>query len=571
MKRVSIKIAGAAGEGIKTPGVIIAKALKRCGYYTFGYTEYPSLVKGGHNTFQVDISDEKISSSKSRTDILLSLNIKSLKKELQNVEDNGIIFYAGKEQDLAKESLDNFDIKCVDTSKIAESAGGTKIMQNTAILGFLFGALGVSLDVVKEIFKEFFGGNPELLEKNIKVLEAGNKAYEDSGYKKINLNFNQSEDSKNQIVVTGNEALALSAIASGVRMFSAYPMTPATSILTMLAKFGPKYGMQINQMDDEIAVIQTCLAANFAGTRALCATSGGGMALMSETLGFAGLSETPLVMIDASRSGPATGIPTWHAQDDIRAAVGNTPSDIPKVVVAPGDAKECFEDLKDALDISEVYQIPVILITDKFMAETNYCEDLDGFCVKEINRGKLEHGEVEEGFKRFDVSNNVSRRTYPGVKNGYFVASSDEHDEYGRSIDYDPIRNKMMEKRMGKLNLIERELRDPKFYGDDSADISIISHGSNKGPILDAIRELRRNGAKVNFMHVEYVFPLKKGPVMEFLSNAKKSILIEANYSGQFGEVIRQKTLMDVDEKILRYDGRPFFVDELVKKLEVLL
>ncbi|MCK5107805.1 MAG: 2-oxoacid:acceptor oxidoreductase subunit alpha, partial [Nanoarchaeota archaeon] len=400
-----------------------------------------------------------------------------------------------------------------------------------------------------------------------------NKNYSDFGFKLKTQKRKEKSlyKKKDKIMLTGNFALTLGAIKAGCKFLSAYPMTPSTSIMQYFAKHEDKAGIVMKQAFDEITAINMALGASFAGVRSMTSTSGGGIALMTETISLLGLSEIPLVIVDVQRPGPATGLPTRQGQGDFRFILHIGHGDFPRIVLAPGDYEECFRDTFKAFNLADKYQVPVLIISDKHMASSLMTVKPFSMAGLKINRGKLLSNEQVakiKDFKRYaNTTNGISSRSIPGQK-AVFRSSSDEHDEYGNIFEDGDNRIVMEEKRMRKLEYAIKDIPLPKLYGPKNADVTLISWGSTKNAILEAVDMLNKQGKKVNFMHFCYLFPFHKDYVTKFLKKCKKVACIEENISGQFAGYIREQTGIKVNKKINKYNGSAFFPEEIVEKVK---
>jgi 2-oxoglutarate ferredoxin oxidoreductase subunit alpha len=399
--------------------------------------------------------------------------------------------------------------------------------------------------------------------------------------------FNKS----NKILITGNEAIALGALRAGLKFYAAYPMTPATSILHFLAGHEHQYKIIVKQTEDELAAMNMVIGASVAGARAMCATSGGGFALMTEALGLGGMIETPLVCAMVSRPGPATGLPTWSAQGDLQFILHAAPDEFPRIILAPGDALEAFQLTFAAFNLADKYQVPVLILSDKLLGESYFTVKKDQFEKRDfrIDRGEIisnvksqmskmqiKNQKSNSVFERYEVTDTgISKRSLPGTPNHLFIANSDEHDEFGLSEEDSKNRVQQMSKRMRKLKTIvkDRALSLPQWYGPKKAKITLIGWGSTKGVCLEVLKNFypALAGARINVLHFNQLYPLDIKRVQAELSKIKKSVCVEGNYSGQFADYLFGKTGYSVDHKLLKYDGRPWFVEELEADIRGLL
>jgi len=575
--RFTWKIGGEAGFGIKAAGQVFAKAMVRAGYEAFDYSEYPSLIRGGHNTYQITVGEINARSAASTVDLLVALNKETIDLHLAELSEGAGIIYDGEEIKLPPDKYKSRKAALISVplKKLASLTGGD-IMRNTVAIGASLAVIGLEPKILENIIKEIFAHKPEVIENNDKAIEAGyefvKKNYPDIDFK-IKLKPRKHQP---RMLIAGNEAMSLGALAGGLQFFSAYPMTPSSSILLYLAGKAASEGLVVKHAEDEISVINMALGAAHAGARSMCATSGGGFALMGEAVGLAGISETPIVIINVQRPGPATGMPTWTDQGDLRFVLHAAQGEFPRIVLAPGDASECFYQTAEALNLAEKYQLPVIMLSDKYLGEGAATVPVFEEKKVRIDRGKLLTDEKSlVNYKRYKVvADGISPRTLPGTKGGIFSADSYEHDESGFSSESAEDRIAQVDKRARKLEHVAASLGGANHYGPAHAKTTIVSWGSTKGPILDALELLPpRLKGKVNFLHLNVIWPFPAKLVKaalaptSLLGKAKKLILIENNSTGQLGALIRQETGVEIREKILKYDGRPFFPEELTEKI----
>lgn len=575
--KFSWKVGGEAGFGIKAAGTLFAKAAMRAGYETFDYTEYPSLIRGGHNTYQVTVSDTPVRSVESKIDILVALNQRTIDQNFGELAEASAVIFDGDEIKLSAAALRAKKIIAVPVplKKFASETGG-EIMRNTVAIGATLALTGLPLDIMEKIVKEVFAHKPGVIEANIKAIELGyNYAREHHGNKDFRIRLGGRKNGR-RLLISGNEAMGAGALAGGLTFFSAYPMTPSTSLMLYIAGKAVREGVVFKHAEDEISVINMALGAAHVGARAMCCTSGGGFALMGETLGLAGVSETPIVIANVQRPGPATGMPTWTEQGDLRFVLHTAQGEFPRIVLAPGDLEECFYQTAAALNWAEKYQLPVIILSDKFLGEgTGTVPYFDDAKVK-IERGKLlAAGKIPADYRRYKVTaDGVSPRALPGSKGAIFSADSYEHDEYGFSSEAADEREAQVEKRARKLEAAAAELGGAKVYGPAKAKLTLVGWGSTKGPILDALELLpKRLKNKVNFLHLSVIWPFPAKAVKAALATPgifaadKKVLLIENNSTAQLGGLLRQATGIDIKNKMLKYNGRPFFPEEIASRI----
>jgi len=562
------KIGGEAGYGILSAGEIFAYACAHGGLETFAYLEYPSLIRGGHNTYQVLVREDNVQSHSSQVDLLVALNKETIDRHLTEVVKDGALVYDSNEKDLRDYVCSRADAGClgVPLEDLTKQAGGEKVMRNMVAVGVSFGLVKYPYDFIVELIDQVFS------KKGAKMVQL-NQAAAKAGYDYAQTNFAEKFDyqlkvkiNKDQrMLINGNEAIALGAIKAGLKFYAAYPMTPATSILQYLVAQERDYKLVVKQTEDEIAAMNMVVGASFAGVRSMTATSGGGFALMSEALGLAGMTECGTVVVIAQRPGPATGLPTWTEQGDLRFALHAGQGDFPRVVLAPGDPEECFYMTFQAHNLADKYQLPVIVLTDKYMAEARQTVPFFNTESLKLDRGELADTSklsADARFARYAMTpSGVSQRSIPSQPGGVFAANSDEHDDTGMANEEADTRQAQMDKRMKKLQALRSEIQEPvKLYGPKEAEVTLVGWGSTKGPILEAMKKSKN----INFLQIRCLEPFPVKEVDTVLRQAKRRVLIENNYSGQLGGLIRERTGIDITDKFLKYDGRPIHPEEII-------
>lgn len=514
--RLNILIGGKAGQGINKVTQIVSRVLNKQGYYTFNYRDYPSLIRGGHNFNILSISDKKIGSYESKLDFIIALDEKTVELHKPELKKTGTI------------------IDCNEFCDIGRNA-------NIAQAGALIKILGISKeDLIEEIKKEF-GENKE-------SITAAEKGYNNKEGK-FNL-----ERLKNRIVImSGSNGISKGAIDSGINLYIAYPMTPATAVMHELAskQFDNSSGtnLLVFEAENEISVANAGLGASFAGAKVMVGTSGGGYDLMTEALSFQGMSEIPLVVYLASRPGPGTGIPTYSLQDDLDVALRGGHGEFPRIVIAPGDPIECIEKTNEAFYLSEKYGALSIILSDKHLAESEFSTE-----------------------RKPNKSLNVKiNRKIPGK--GIVKASSYEHDKFGDTTENPELAKKNADARLKKYERIKKEAKRfemIKIYGNPNAKNLIIGWGSTKTVILDALdsidSSIETGKGKYKFLQVLYMKPISD-EIKKEIEKANKVILVENNVTGQLGRLIREKTGIGIKNRILKYDGKPFTSDGLKEEI----
>ncbi|NIU81571.1 2-oxoacid:acceptor oxidoreductase subunit alpha, partial [Candidatus Bathyarchaeota archaeon] len=494
--KLSLLVGGEAGAGITRSGFLFAKTCLRGGLHVFGANDYQSLIRGGHNFYIVRADAEEIYSQRDTIDLLLALNKETMLLHKDELVADGGIIYDGEDLDIGSGELDREDLKLysVPLKNFVKELDGELIMRNTVALGAAVGLLDYDLEVLEEVIRDTF--KPEVAKSNVKAAKMGYDYTQehyagDFGYRLEKT----SGPGKGNIFLTGNEAVGLGAVRAGCKFYVAYPMTPATPLLHFLAPLDREYDMIVMQPESEIAAINMAAGASFAGVRSMTATSGGGFCLMSEGLGMTGMTETPVVVMLAQRPGPSTGLPTHSGQGDLRFVIHASQGEFPRVVIAPGDVEECFYKTMEAFNLAERFQIPAILITDKYLVESH--GEAEAFDQNKIgiDRGLLlteEEYTGEEEYKRHKFTEDgISPRAMPGMRGALVRTNADEHNERGYTTEDPELATRMNDKRFRKLEGMVKALQDyetTKLCGPEEADATIIGWGSTKGSIREAMK-----------------------------------------------------------------------------------
>jgi 2-oxoglutarate ferredoxin oxidoreductase subunit alpha len=570
INNLTIGIGGMAGAGIMESGNIWAKFGLRSGLQSFIVNEYPSLIRGGHNFTVVRLKNEPVSCLKGSLDLLIALNEETISLHQSELAIGGGILY-DSDQIKNPEQNQQLNYYGIPLTSIAKESGGTDLLRNTAALGGLTALLNGQFIILQETIKDIFAHkNSAIVDANIKAALKAYKFMQQNTGKPFGYALEAQEPNQKQLLIDGNQGICLGALRAGVKFVAIYPMTPITSILDFFAKNETEYNLVVREPEDEIAAINMAIGASYAGARAMTATSGGGFCLMTEGLGLAGMAEIPLVVIEGMRGGPSTGLPTKTEQSDLQFVVNAGHGEFPKIVLAPGDPTECFEQTFQAFNLADKYQLPVIILTDKYLGNSSFTATLPESQNWQLDRGVLNHpNNLSKLYYRYSLTENgVSPRAFPGQPGAIFHATSDEHDESGMAIDHSEMRTKMMQKRMSKLEALAQELPEPILYGQEEADITLVGWGSSKGVILEALKILEEDGIKANFLHLLYIWPFPAYFVSQVLDRAKTTLIIENNYNAQMARYIRENTGRSIGHKLLKYDGNPFTSSEIVQKVK---
>lgn len=551
-----VLVGGKAGQGIAKLAVVIARIFTNLGYYVFNYRDYPSLIKGGHNYNVLRISSKPIySHEESDIDILIALDENTFTKHKDKLKKNCIVICDKSIcRTISRKAPRKSHIVAIDAKQTIKQLNAPSIMENTVLLGAFLHVISIQPKQVEKIIKEELR---KFFDLQIRALNAG---FEQSqSFLKI------KKKGKPKQLLSGTEGIAEGALVAGLELYIAYPMTPATPVLHYLAaKQNDK--LKVLQLENEIACAQATLAASYAGALSMTGTSGGGFALMTETLSEAGMMEVPLVVYLAQRTAPSTGVPTYTEQGDLKFALHAGHGEFPRVVVAPGDAQEAMQRTVEAFYLSQKYRLLAIIISDKHLAESQFTYDKIVKPKLKVKKN-ITHKKVQGIFPFYKItSNGVSPRAIPGEN--IVKANSYEHDELGITTEDATKIAAMKEKRMRKLKPLMKEIEKFKpvsIYGKGRN--LLVSWGSTKGAILDALRELKNT----RFMQISYLAPFPTRIVCRELESARRIILIENNLTGLLGDIIAEQTGIIIDKKILKYDGRPFTPSFIVKNAKRLM
>jgi 2-oxoglutarate/2-oxoacid ferredoxin oxidoreductase subunit alpha len=564
----SIKLGGEAGQGIDTIGSILGKLFSRAGFHVFTHQEYESRVRGGHNFLQMRISDAPVYAPRAAIDILVALDRESIPAHGSELSEGGMAVYDAA---AIKETHDGPQFLNVPFVDLAMKRGGSKVMANVVATGAVLGMLGMDLGLLFEIIRETLGKKGDAaVNANMDSARAG---HEYAVKECRRCGFAVKPPGKGLMRISGNDAIGLGAVVSGLKFYAAYPMTPSTGILNFVADKALEHGIVVEQAEDEIAAINMALGASFGGVRAMTGSAGGGFALMVEGLSLAGMTETPVVVALAQRPAPATGFPTRTEQSDLLFALHAGHGEFPRVIFAPGTPEQAFYLTNKAFDLAEKYQIPAFIITDQYLADSEWTyESFDsGKIVYKDYRVRGKAFQDLPAYKRHAFTESgVSPLGVPGDAGHLVVTDSDEHDEEGHLVEDGPTRVRMVEKRLlKKLPLITSEISPPSLYGDDEPDIVVAGWGSTYGAMKEAVDVLAASH-KIAMLHFSEVYPFpltEKFDYLALLKKAKQAICVENNALGQFASLMRTGTGFVFHDRVNRFDGRPFTVEGLVKEL----
>ena len=561
---INWKIAGKAGEGVMIAAKMLAKICKRHGLQAFDYLEYPSLIKGGHQTGQVFASTHQASCQKKDLDILITLDKKGFAEHQDEITQKTLIIYNSDAGTLDKKEYSHLTKKILEIPfrSISKKETGSFSSTNIVALGTSAYFLGLDYDISKNVIQDEFANiSKKIVENDLLSFKAGFTTAE-----KLGKPIKQTPILKDeQILLNGNEAVGLGAIAAGIQFYSAYPMTPATGVLHYLASQQENYPLIVKHAEDEIGAINHALGASFAGVRAMTGSSGGGFALMVESVSLASMAEIPLVIFEAQRKGPATGLPTWTEQADLNFILNAGHGDTQRAVLTPGTVAEHFELTKKAFYLAEKYQIPVFILSDKFILES----------YQTMPQPKLEHSNKRQSmiksapennsFRRYKITDDgISPRSIPGQAHGLQLTNSYEHDEFGFATEEIKPTILQVEKRTRKMNGLIKEIPQPYLIGAEKAAITFVCWGSTINVVSQLIsNQSSENNQTINAIHLPAMWPFPKKEFLKLTNKAKHLVMIEGNQSGQGERLISQETKIAFADRIRRYDGRPFYVEDL--------
>ena len=571
MTDITLTIAGQAGQGIDTASELLARALVRSGYYAFSYPNLMSRIRGGHNFTAVRVSDRQVYSVPSKFNALLAMDELSVNEHRGDMVEGGVIVAEPpKTKDEGSGTKDEGVFR-IPMSEIAEKQGGSKTMANVVGLGALLALTGHRLDKLRGLLRERFQAKgDEVVRQNIECCRAGADYVKKWGGTCACELPKQSSRAK-RLVLTGNHAIALGALASGVRFYAGYPMSPSTPIMEYLAAKQAEAGLVMEQSEDEIAAINMVIGASYAGARAMTATSGGGFSLMVEGLGMAAMAELPVVIVIAMRPGPATGFPTRTEQAELLFAVSASQDDFPRFVFAPGTAEEAFYTTNRAFELAGRFQVPAIVLSDQLLSDSLWT-------VPAFNLGRVKasddfdeqawHGRPAYSYKRYAVTvSGVSPRLRPGFRGQLVHMLGAEHDEDGFQVEDAGMRVRIHEKRMKKLTAMSKAVDEPTCYPEETADCVVVCFGSTYGAAREAVDILRAERMSAAMLHLCELAPFPRERVAARLSSARKVITVEGNSTGQLASLLRRETGIKAHEQVLKYDGRPFVGDTLAEEL----
>jgi len=571
---VTIAIGGAAGQGIATPGNILARLFARRGLHLYAYNAHQSIIRGGHILLMLRVSDQEVHTHGDGLDLLVCLNQDTMNRHLGLMGDGARVLY--NSDDIEPGEAGPGVRMCPVPVKDLTDGNKNKLIQNTLSLGVIVSLLGFDFSALGEVLEQLFKRKgPQVVEENVTVARAG--------YDHAQANFEPyqvtlPEGAPPLAVWAGNDAIAMGGAAAGVKFYAAYPMSPASGVLHWMAQNARGLGIMVRQVEDEIGVANMTIGAAHAGTRAMCATSGGGFALMTEAVGSAAMMEVPVVFINVQRAGPSTGVPTKTEQGDLWQALGASQGDFERFIVAPTNALDAFNTMPELFNLTDRAQCPGIVISDLLISEGTFSvnpADID--MHPGIDRGALLMDPSPDGdYHRYaDTETGISPRVLPGTEGYVHVVATDEHDESGVLISDEftnpIIRRQMVEKRARKFGTVCRDVAPPALDGPEDAELTLVGFGSTYGVMKEAVARLGEQGVRANHLPIKWIVPFHADAVTAALSRGQKVVIVENNYSGQFARYLRSETGIAAHAHIRKYDGEPFTTRHVVDGVQAIM
>jgi 2-oxoglutarate ferredoxin oxidoreductase subunit alpha len=577
---VTVAIGGAAGDGVASAGDTLALSAARQGQGVYAYNSYQSVIRGGHSYLRLRISAKKPINQGDQVDALIALNQDTLDRHLQELAPGGLAIYNDARVKPSYAAPPGVQLCPLPVPDLSAAYKELPVMQNTVAVGAVIRLMGLEFSGLESVLASTFAKKPKVVQVNVDAARAGYE-YASQKFKPVAKPLTRSD--QKWALVTGNQLLAMGAAFAGCKFYCAYPMSPATNVLHWFAPHAQELGICVRQVEDEISVANMTIGAGHMGVRGMCATSGGGFALMTEAIGMAGIIETPMVVINVMRAGPSTGVPTKTEQGDLNQALGASQGDFPRIIIAPTTHHDCFITPPQAFNLAERYQCPVIILTDLLMSEGNETVDPALLDVEfPIDRGELilesngsSNGNGEPYLRYKNTESGISPRAVPGVAGHIYVSGTDEHDEDGvllSDVYTDPVRRKkMVDKRVRKMCTLLDQLPPPYFQGPADAEVTLLGWGSTWGVLCEAAERLNREGTKTNHLQVKFIMPFQVKEITAALSKSRRIIMVENNQSGQFAQLLRAETGIKVNGHIRKYDGEPFEPKHIVAGVKAIL
>jgi len=563
------RIGGEGGEGVISTGELLTLTLARCGFEIYTFRTYPAEIKGGHANYQVRASGQLLLSQGAAVDVLLAFNEEAYQKHIKDVRSGGVLLYDS--DSFTAPSTDSLIRYAIPLTSLATEKVGVKLTKNIVALGVMSQLFDIPLATFEELLKERFGRKGEaVVQKNLAALQVGAE-YAKQQRKQDSIRLGAGPRKAKELVLSGNESLALGAIAAGCRLYAGYPITPATDIMEFLARELPKIGGYVVQTEDEISAIGVVLGASFGGKKAMTATSGPGFSLMTEMMGLGVVAEIPAVVIDVQRVGPSTGMPTKTEQGDLYLAVYGGHGNCPRIVMALTSVEDCFYGIMRAFNLAEQFQLPVVVLSDQYLGHRKATVPVPDLSkVPVLERRRPTEQELASGYKRYRVTPEfISPMSVPGMDGGGYVAEGLEHDETGYPAASNHENHlRMTQKRYGKFHAVEAIANDlVRIYGEPHPEIGIIGWGSSEGVIREAVQMAQEKGYSVGALHPKILYPQPLARLKEFMQGTKAIIIPEVNFTGQFATLLRKRFAQDFIQ-LNKCIGLPFTPKEIFDKIE---
>lgn len=565
---LTILVGGSAGQGLKSVGMALVRAGAKAGFHVFATQDYMSRIRGGHNFFRIRFSQEEIFATNEDCHIIVALDQESVLAHQNELDQKGLIIC-----DPVDVKTDSEKVFFVPLNQLALEHGGHKVMSSSVALGTVWGLLDGDFSDVRVLLEETWTHKgQEIVNNNKKAALAGYNYAREHKPNNFDISLHKASLKDKRLVVDGATAMGMGSIAAGCKFVSAYPMTPSTGLTEYMASQEASCNIIVEQVEDEISAVIMGIGAANTGARALVPTSGGGFSLMVEGLGLAGITETPLVIVNMQRPGPATGLPTRTEQADLLFAVHAHQGEFPRFIIAPHSPEEAFDSMVRAFNIADQYQIPVIVLGDQYLADSLKTTAPFNFNNVTIDRGKLlskEEGDsLGANYKRHLLTGDgISPRAFPGTSKAIVKTAGDEHDESSNFIEDAPTRLEQHEKRLKKLIALRETAKKPLIYGPEDASLALISWGSSYGATKEAVDILNKNGRITKMVHFVDVYPLNPEEVINSIIGCKGRISVEGNATAQFARLVKAETGVGMTGYVLRYDGRPLTAEYIVNKV----
>ncbi|MFW9787946.1 MAG: 2-oxoacid:acceptor oxidoreductase subunit alpha [Candidatus Thorarchaeota archaeon] len=564
---ITFNIGGEAGQGIDTIGDLLTQVFVQAGFYTFTIKDFESRIRGGYNFTQVRVSDQPVHAPVDYIDVIVALSRDAVVGQRDKLVEEGVIIF--------EDTIEFDDLEAchypAPLEKIAKEVGGNIRMMNAAALGAILSVIRFPFKLAEKALSTIFGRKGEkIVAGNVAVAKALYDLTMENftGTCRYNLDTLETGPSKDKLLLTGSRALALGAMAANVKWVSSYPMSPSTSLFMDIVSYSRSLKIGTLQTEDEIASLAMAIGASYGGARSMVTTSGGGFSLMVEGVGLAAMAEIPIVIYNAQRPGPSTGLPTRTEQADLFFMAFASQGEFPRILLAPKDPLEAFDVATRAFNLTEKFQVPVMILGDQFLADSVMNVPRIDVSGVRVDRGKLAKSGPDSGYKRYLLTEDgISPRAFPGDEGKIVVSSGNVHREDGHITEDADIRNKMVAKFMNKLPAIMKSLNPPQLYGDEEAGITLLTWGSTWGAANEAMQILLDASVSINHLHFCDVYPLRTEKLREVLGKSKQIISVEQNVTSQFAQLVKMATGISVHHHINKYDGRPmtarWIVDEI--------